>query len=202
MRSGELLALRWGDVDSKKSELRIERALHYDETRPVGERYVTGSVKGGRPRTVSFDRTCASILDDWRKVLPALLAGGRGNVTPLLGLRADDPVFPSILGRAATQSALHGAFLRVQSHYREAHPDRDLPRLTVHELRHTHASLLFEAGQSVKVAQERLGHASAQVTLNTYAHLLHDAQSRGAAALDDLLGGKAGAVQSGWTRSD
>ena len=59
--------------------------------------------------------------------------------------------------------------------------------VTVHELRHTHASLLFEAGQSVKVVQERLGHASAQVTLNTYAHLLHDAQSRAAAALDDLL---------------
>ncbi|WP_082624323.1 tyrosine-type recombinase/integrase [Nocardioides sp. Soil805] len=202
LRSGELLALRWGDVNFKKSELRIERALHYDETRPVGERYVTGSVKGGRPRTVSFDRTCASILDDWRKVLPALLAGGRGNVTALFGLRAHDPVFPSLPGRAATQSGLHGAFLRVQRHYREAHPERDLPRLTVHELRHTHASLLFEAGQSVKVAQERLGHASAQVTLNTYAHLLHDAQSRAAAALDDLLGGKAGAVESGSTRSD
>ncbi|MET1058988.1 MAG: tyrosine-type recombinase/integrase, partial [Nocardioides sp.] len=79
---------------------------------------------------------------------------------------------------------------RVQRHYRQAHPARDLPVLTVHELRHTHASLLFEAGQSVKVVQERLGHASAQVTLNTYAHLLHDAQSRAATALDDLLGGE------------
>ena len=147
---------------------------------------------------MSFDRTCASILDDWRKVLPVLLAGGGGNVTPLFGLRAHDPVFPSLPGRAATQSALHGAFLRVQEHYREAHPERDLPRLTVHELRHTHASLLFEAGQSVKVVQERLGHASAQVTLNTYAHLLHDAQSRAATALDDLLGG--GATMAGQLR--
>jgi integrase len=187
LRSGELLALRWGDIDFDKSEMRIQRALHYDETLPVGERYVIGTVKGGRPRTVSFDRTCTSILDDWRKVLPALLTGGGGNVTPLFGLRAHDPVFPSTPGRAATQSALHGAFLRVQKNYRAAHPDRDLPRLTVHELRHTHASLLFEAAQSVKVVQERLGHASAQVTLNTYAHLLHDAQSRAAAALDDLL---------------
>lgn len=91
--------------------------------------------------------------------------------------------------RAATQSSLHAAFKRVQKHYRKAHPERDLPVLTVHELRHTHASLLFEAGQSVKAAQERLGHASAQVTLNTYAHLLHDAQSRAASALDDLLAG-------------
>lgn len=75
----------------------------------------------------------------------------------------------------------------MQKHFRAASPHIDLPRLTVHEIRHTHASLLFEAGQSVKVVQERLGHASAQITLNTYAHLLNDAQTRAAAALDELL---------------
>lgn len=187
LRSGEILALRWGDLDTGKNEMRIERALHYDETLPRGERYVIGHVKGGRPRTVTYDKTCADLLQGWRKEVPVLLASGSGNVAPLRGLRADDPIFPAMPGRATTQSGLHAAFLRVQQHYRAAHPDRDLPRLTVHELRHTHASLLFEAGQSVKVVQERLGHASAQVTLNTYAHLLHDAQSRAAAALDDLL---------------
>lgn len=188
LRSGEILALRWGDLDFNRNEMRIERALHHDESLPLAERYVIGQVKGGRPRTVTFDKTCAALLQDWRKELPTLLAGGTGNVTPLRGLRSADPVFPSMSGRAATQSGLWAAFKRVQKHYRAANPALDLPVLTVHELRHTHASLLFEAGQSVKVVQERLGHASAQVTLNTYAHLLHDAQSRAAAALDDLLG--------------
>ena len=108
------------------------------------------------------------------------MTGGEAKVAALHGLRSSDPVFPSVPGRPATQSGLHGAFLRVQRHYRRAHPDEDLPALTVHELRHTHASLLFEAGQSVKVVQERLGHASAQVTSNTYAHLLLDAQARAA----------------------
>lgn len=200
LRSGEILALRWRDLDTNKNEMRIERALHYDETLPLGERYVIGQVKGGRPRTVTYDKTCADLLQSWRKELPSLLAGGTGNVAPLRGLRADDPVFPSTPGRSATQSGLHSAFKRVQKRYRAAHPDRDLPNLTVHELRHTHASLLFEAGQSVKVVQERLGHASAQVTLNTYAHLFHDAQSRAAAALDHLLGGgehKLGRGESG-----
>ena len=187
LRSGEILALQWGDLDSAKNEMRVERALHYDETLPLGERYVLGKVKGGRPRTVTYDQTCAALFKQLRQDLPALLAGGFGNVSPMRGLRGHDPVFPSLPGRAATQSGLHAAFKRVQRHYLSAHPDRDLPTLTVHELRHTHASLLFEAGQSVKVVQERLGHASAQVTLNTYAHLLHDAQSRAAAALDDLL---------------
>lgn len=189
LRSGEILALRWGDLDTNKNEMRIERALHYDESLPLGQRYVIGQVKGGRPRTVTYDKTCADLLQRWRKELPALLAGGPGNVAPLRGLRADDPILSAMPGRAATQPSLHAAFKRVQKHYRQAQPERDLPVLTVHELRHTHASLLFEAGQSVKVVQERLGHASAQVTLNTYAHLLHDAQSRAASALDDLLAG-------------
>jgi integrase len=192
LRSGELLGLRWGDIDFNKSEVGIERALHCDETLPLGERFVIGPVKGGRPRTVTFDRTCALLLQDWRKVLPSVLDGATGNVTPLRGLRSADPVFPSLPGRTATQPALRHSFLRVQKNYGQVHPDLDLTRLTVHELRHTHASLLFEAGQSVKVVQERLGHASAQVTLNTYAHLLHDAQSRAAAALDDLLEGRVG----------
>lgn len=140
---------------------------------------------------MTFDKTCSLLLRDWRKDLPPMLAGATGNVTPLWGLRSADPVFPSLPGRAATQPALMHSFLRVQRHYRDAHPELDLPRLTVHELRHTHASLLFEASQSVKVVQERLGRASAQVTLNTNAHLLHDAQSRAATALDDLLGSRA-----------
>lgn len=189
LRSGEVLGLRWGDLDFNKNEMRIERALHYDETLPACERYVIGPVKGGRPRTVTFDPVCSRMLQDWRKTLPVHLCGGDVGVTPLIGLRSGDPVFPSLPGRAATQSGLYAAFLRVQKHYRTAHPNDDLPRLTVHELRHTHASLLFEARQSVKVVQERLGHASAQVTLNTYAHLLHDAQTRAAAALDELLAG-------------
>lgn len=187
MRSGEILALRWGDLDFTRNEMRIERALHYDETFPPGERYLIGPVKGGRPRTITFDGTCAALLQDLRRTLPAALCAGSGNVAALRGLRAADPVFPNLAGRTATQSGLWSSFLRVQKHFRAAHPDFDLARLTVHELRHTHASLLFEAGQSVKVVQERLGHASAQVTLNTYAHLLHDAQSRAAAALDELL---------------
>lgn len=47
LRSGELLGLRWGDFDFNKSEMRIERALHCDETLPLGERFVIGPIKGG-----------------------------------------------------------------------------------------------------------------------------------------------------------
>ena len=59
--------------------------------------------------------------------------------------------------RSATQPGLHSAFLRVQRPYRQVHPDRDLPVLTVHELRHTHASLLFEAGSRSRSSKSGSG---------------------------------------------
>jgi integrase len=46
-----------------------------------------------------------------------------------------------------------------------------LHRITIHGLRHTHASLLFEAGASIKEVQERLGHYDVQMTMNIYTHV-------------------------------
>jgi integrase len=56
-----------------------------------------------------------------------------------------------------------------------------------HALRHFYASLLIRAGESVKVVQTRLGHASAAETLNTYAHLWPDSEDRTRAAVDAVL---------------
>lgn len=61
--------------------------------------------------------------------------------------------------------------------------------LRFHELRHFYACLLIRFGESVKVVQERLGHASATETLDTYSHLWPDSEDRTRAAVDDVLGG-------------
>jgi integrase len=57
-----------------------------------------------------------------------------------------------------------------------------------HELRHTHASALLKAGVAAKVVQERLGHASIGITLDTYSHVLAGMQEEAAAKLDDVFG--------------
>jgi integrase len=57
-----------------------------------------------------------------------------------------------------------------------------------HQLRHYYASLLIQAGESVKVVQERLGHASAAMTLNVYSHLWPDSEDRTRKAVDDVFG--------------
>ena len=62
-----------------------------------------------------------------------------------------------------------------------------MPGTNFHMLRHTYASLLIDAGESVKTVQARLGHASAVETLNTYAHLWPDSEDRTRAAVDAVL---------------
>jgi len=62
-----------------------------------------------------------------------------------------------------------------------------LPHLTVHGLRHAHATMLLEAGVNPKVVSERLGHSSIAVTMDVYSHVLPGMQEAAALALDEKL---------------
>ena len=62
-----------------------------------------------------------------------------------------------------------------------------LPKLTIHGLRHTHATILMEKGVSPKVVSERLGHASPAITMDIYSHVLPDMQEKAALAIDAAL---------------
>ena len=64
----------------------------------------------------------------------------------------------------------------------------DLPKLSAHDLRHTHATLLLRAGVNPKVASERLGHADVRITLQIYSHVLPSSQADVITKLDKLLG--------------
>lgn len=65
----------------------------------------------------------------------------------------------------------------------------DVPRIRLHDLRHTHASLLLHAGVSPKVVSERLGHATVGFTMQVYAHVIPGMQADAAAAFGDLVFG-------------
>jgi len=65
-----------------------------------------------------------------------------------------------------------------------------LPHIRLHDLRHTHASLLLQAGTHPKIVQERLGHSSIRVTLDTYSHVMGGLQEAAAQRFDDFLATK------------
>lgn len=62
-----------------------------------------------------------------------------------------------------------------------------LPTIRFHDLRHTHATLLLQAGVNPKVVSERLGHAGITITLNTYSHVVPHMQDEAAQKFEDLL---------------
>lgn len=94
---------------------------------------------------------------------------------------ADGLLFTGTEGQKLRRSAFGNV-------WRKAVADAGSPGMVFHELRHYYASQLIRHGESVKTVQERLGHASADETLKTYAHMWPDADDRTRAAVDAVLG--------------
>lgn len=63
-----------------------------------------------------------------------------------------------------------------------------LPQISIHDLRHTHATILLLKGENIKVISERLGHNSVKITLDTYSHVLPSMQKETANLLDSVFG--------------
>ncbi|HKT56944.1 MAG TPA: site-specific integrase [Microbacterium sp.] len=173
MRRGELLGLRWKDVDLDNNVITIARAMSYVKEagkKPVIDFHAT---KSGRVRNVDIDARLADALRAKREMLRA--------VAPEFA-RGEQLIFCNRYGRPHNPTQFSRQWRERVSKAVEAHPDLDA--LHLHELRHTHATLLLRAGVHPKIVSERLGHADIQTTLNTYSHAVRTLQ-RGAA---DLVG--------------
>ena len=64
---------------------------------------------------------------------------------------------------------------------------KTLPKISIHGLRHTHATILLLKGENIKVISERLGHNSTQITWNTYSHVLPEMEKKTADLLDKMF---------------
>ncbi len=150
MRRGELLALCWKNVNLDASEVKVERSL---EQTKAGLRFKAPKTKHGR-RTISLPASAADMLREHRKKqLELRFALGMGKPG------AEALVFCSHDGKPLSPN-----YLSIQ--WRRA---ANLPKVTFHALRHSHASALIAAGIDVVTVSRRLGHASPNITLGVYA---------------------------------
>jgi integrase len=166
MRRGELLALRWGDVDLELGCIRVERSL---EQTKAGLRFKAPKTKYGR-RTISLPASAIALLCQHRKIqleLRLQLGMGKHDHDALVFCNHDGtPISPNYL------SIMWG---------------RAIPQVTFHALRHSHASALIAAGIDVVKVSRRLGHSSPVITLSTYAHLFEQTDDGAAEAIEQVL---------------
>lgn len=170
LREGELLGLRWADVDLEGGRLRVLRQL----TRTKKGLSFTAP-KRGRTRAVRLTNTAVAIL----KAHKAAQNGERLKAGSLW--QDDGLVFTSTVGTPVDVGNLT---------YRSFRPllkRAGLPQIRIHDLRHTAATLLLAKGVHPKIVQEMLGHSTITQTMDTYSHVLPDMQDQAVTAMNEVL---------------
>lgn len=171
MRRGELLALRWSDLDLDAGTVRIERSL--EETK-AGLRFKGPKTRNGR-RTISLPSSVIEPLRAHRKAqLEQRVALGLGSLT----LKRWSSVCQ--MGRLCRPTNL-------SRDWRDVVKSQKLPQVMFHALRHTHASALIAKRLDILTISRRLGHGSPAVTLNVYGHLFQKTDEAAAMAIDEAL---------------
>ena len=170
MRRGEVIGLTWGCVDFEHSRIRVMQSVTVlNETKPPKS-------EAGK-RLITVDSNTMFHLKVW-KARQAIeldkICIEQGDATPVCCSDTGDIINPNNFSRW----------------WREFAEDNGFTGLKYHELRHTQASQLIASGMDVKTVQHRLGHASATLTMNLYAHALPENDDRAAECIGKLLSSK------------
>ncbi|MGI9058097.1 MAG: tyrosine-type recombinase/integrase [Ktedonobacteraceae bacterium] len=170
MRRGELLALRWSDIDFDRSRLLVLHSVDFiakhgyvlgEPKTASGKRVISlptfliGMLKKQQSRQLEYRKT----VDNWRSL---------------------DLVFPNLSGGYTHPNHMGDLFRKLLK-------KAELPPIHFHDLRHSAASILLCMGVNIKVIQELLGHSDISITLRTYSHLLPTMQQEVVEAWNDVF---------------
>ncbi|MED4785247.1 site-specific integrase [Brevibacillus choshinensis] len=169
MRQGEILGLRWKDINFDKSSLCISQTLSHDGKELISEAKTKSSI-----RSIHLPNETIEELKRHRSLIikEKLLSGEE--------YKDHDLVVCTSVGTPMIPRNLTKIWKRLTSQAR-------VSSIRFHDLRHTHATLLLSQGIHIKVVSERLGHNDTRMTLDTYSHLLPSMQAEASKAIDQAL---------------
>lgn len=172
VRRGDLLGLRWRDIDWEQRTLSIVQTVGPDRHGHPAVHHRTKTEAG--VRLVEVDDACIAALqaqrvhqDEQRRT-----AGPRWHESDL--------VFASQVGTPLNPNNLYRAYLRLIGL-------AEMPRISLHDLRHTHATLLVEQGEQIHVVAQRLGHKKVSTTWDIYVRVMPGQQRKAADAFGERL---------------
>jgi len=171
MRRSELLGLKWEDVDLMFGQIYVRRSLHHLKD---GSYVFTEPKSAKSRRTIALTPSNALLLKDhWEiQTLERSMAG--------ILLSAKDLVFCDVEGKPLRPNSITRAWAVLAAKC-------GLPIIRLHDARHTHASIMLKQGIHPKIVQERLGHASIEMTLDIYSHVTPGLQEAAAKRFDDFM---------------
>jgi integrase len=162
-RQGEILGLKWSDIDWDNRQVHIQRTFNM-------QRWYETKTKTSN-RKIDLSRSMIQELKRWQLACPP----NRLNL-----------VFPTGGGGPTNHNNL------VNRYFLPALKKAGIEKIRFHDLRHTYASLLIDQGENIKYIQKQLGHSSPTVTLNVYAHLMRPVNHEAMDRLENTLFGDTG----------
>ncbi|MBF6625732.1 site-specific integrase [Aerococcaceae bacterium zg-BR9] len=156
MRKGELLALRWCDFDELHSNITINQTL--SKNKDGKEIFQTPKTTASN-RTIALDNVTTKLLTAWRTEQKEKLFKYGYNT-----MNKKQLIFTNLKNQCFYSEYVNYTLSKILK-------ANDLPHITVHGFRHTHCSLLFESGATLKQVQDRLGHTDIKTTMDIYNHV-------------------------------
>lgn len=171
LRPGELLALKWEDVDFENESLAVRRAVSEDESGLV----LRDETKTSQDRRLELLPVAIENLQRHRFMQNQERLKYRGL------WQENDLIFPATNGAIMRRNNLH------RRSYKPLLEKADLPDIRLYDLRHTFATLMFENKEQLKLVSEMLGHSSIKQTADTYTHVAPTMHREAALRLNDFL---------------
>jgi integrase len=178
MRRGEALSLRWRDIDLERATVSVRRNAGMVRYAGEGAEMVEDDTKSSKPRVVDLDADTTAVLRAWK--------AERGSMALTLA-KPDALAFGTIEGEHRNGEHVSRQFARETERCRSALGAEALPRIRLHDVRHTMATIMLMNGVPLHVVSQRLGHASPMVTLTVYAHVMPGNQRDAANAFARLI---------------